>query len=87
MSGFTRINLLAHLQIRVCARMCKHTPVQRVLQYVDRHDDAGVPPAVQGEDGEVGGEKVCGLLCVCCCSCSTATRDGEKATECVGVFF
>lgn len=52
----------------------QHEPVQHVLKYVNGHDDARIPPTVQREDAEVGGQKVCGLLCVCCCSCSTTTR-------------
>lgn len=66
---------------------CSHTsryryiPVQHILKYVDGHDDTRVPPAVQREDGEVGGEKVRGLLCICCCTCSTTTRKGERDCE------
>lgn len=58
-----------------------HKPVQHILQYVDGHDDTRVPPAVQREDGEVGGEKVSGLLCICCCSCSTTAREGERGIK------
>lgn len=55
--------------------MDRGEPVQHILEYVDGHDDAGVPPAVQGEDGEVGGQKLCGLLGVRCRSCSAAAGE------------
>lgn len=55
-----------------------HSPVKHVLQYVDGHDNARVPPTVQRIDGEVGREEVCGLLCICCCTGSTTTTDTNK---------
>lgn len=54
-------------------------PVEHVLQYVDGHDHARLPPAVQREDGQVGGQKVRGLLCVCRRPCTTtATAETEQ---------
>lgn len=53
-------------------RPSQHRPVERVLQDVDGHDHARLPPAVQREDGQVGGQKARGLLCVCCRPGTTA---------------
>lgn len=54
-----------------------HRPVQHVLQDVDGHDDARLPAAVEGEDGEVGRQHVGGLLGVCSRSCTAAAGDGQ----------
>lgn len=53
-------------------------PVQHVLQNVDRHDDARLPPTVQGEDGEVGREHIGGLFSIRSRACATATADSEE---------
>lgn len=56
-------------------------PVQHVLQDADRHDDPGLPAAVQGEDGEVGREHVGGLLGVGSRSRAAAAGDHREGPE------
>lgn len=56
----------------------QHSPVKHVLQYVNGHDDSRVPPTVQRVDGEVGGQKVGGLFCICCRTGSTTTTDIQR---------
>lgn len=78
------IDIILHCNVNVmsiCEGLHSHRPVQHVLQDVDGHDDARLPAAVQGEDGEIGREHVGGLLSVCSRSCTTAAGGEQGGRE------
>lgn len=71
------LSTTVHRQLYWHYTTLQHSPVQHVLQDVDRHDDARLPATVQGEDGEVGRQHVGGLLSVCGRSCTAAAGRGS----------